>query len=188
MYKKKLYQAVTLFSILIIFIMQLVNFTSTEILNTQIQYLTKTLLSENTPQKTGPEIGITAPDFNYKNTNNQDTSLVSLGNKKTKILVFSSIECPYCKSFYPEIEKFIEKHTDVSITVMQLNSTIVENKKLITDNNYNFEILAVNPQIFKNYQISHTPTTVILNKNDVIKNSKVLSKYEELEDILANSI
>ncbi|WP_299438852.1 TlpA disulfide reductase family protein [uncultured Aquimarina sp.] len=131
--------------------------------------------------------GIEAPAFSLINKENKEVSLATLSKEKKKILVFSSSTCQYCQDYYPELDKYTKENQEIEVIVIQAESTPEENEKLITNNNYSFDILVADQQVWQDYQIQATPTTIILDENNKIISSSISSTYADLTNLLGDS-
>ncbi|UZO81565.1 redoxin family protein [Aquimarina sp. ERC-38] len=110
-----------------------------------------------------PKVGATAQDFVLYDQNNKAVSLEDI--KKPKILlIFSSALCDTCKEFYPYINQFDSQNPEeVAVLVLQTESSVTDNKKMLSDNQYNFTILDAGAPIFEAYQVISTPTSVLID-------------------------
>ncbi len=129
-------------------------------------------------------IGTPAPEFMLKNSEGKEVSLATMNPNKKKILVFSSPDCHYCTEYYPELDKFTKANSDVAVVVIQAASTPESNKQLITNNEYTFNVLAGDQTVALSYRIQGTPTTIILDENNMILSSGYPTKSKEIEDMI----
>jgi len=132
--------------------------------------------------------GTIAPEFTLKDSNNQNISLANLQKEKKKILVFSSSTCPYCEEYYPSLDKYEKEHGDeVEIIVVQAASTPEQNKKFLSDHNYNFKVLVADQKTMADYNVVGTPTTIVLDTSNNVVGSMMSSTYGDLLNLIPDN-
>ncbi|WP_188112203.1 redoxin domain-containing protein [Aquimarina sp. RZ0] len=142
----------------------------------------ESLMDTNVAKDDIIDVGSQAPNFKLKNTEGDITTLKELPEGK-KLLVFSSQNCPHCKDFYPKLGQFAKANKNVSIIIIQANASLSDIKQFSETSKYNFKILQANSDVFYDYNISATPTSILLDTNNAVLNSGVVGSYEQIEQL-----
>jgi len=123
-------------------------------------------------------IGITAPDFSWKE-DGEDKSLHSLTGTDYYIVLFFSSNCPHCQMEIPDFYTFISGIENIKVVAVGLEDE-KESWEAMTDGYTEFiNILDLDKwssQKVKDYGITAIPTYLVL---DVDK--KILAKPEDFE-------
>jgi len=127
--------------------------------------------------------GTPAPSFISKDENLADVSTESLKGKKT-LLVFSQPSCSFCLDFYPVLNEFKDKQSDVDVVIMQVGSNAKDNKAYKNKHDIQVPIVAATYEDWRNYKVQGTPTSVLIDEDGKIITSGIVSNLEELERML----
>jgi peroxiredoxin len=133
-------------------------------------------------------VGKPAPLFDYVNIQGEEKSLEKLDARAT-LLVFWSSWCGHCKEAMPELKAMYEKYDDKGLEIVGISldqqsdqaKAFINELALPWDNTIDPSLSKVN--ISEMYNITHTPTLYLLNKNKhiVAKPKTVLSVEKSLD-------
>lgn len=134
-------------------------------------------LNSNLPpsvnQVTGPQIGLTAPDFTLKDLNGNTVKLSSLRGKPVYLNFWASW-CPPCKAEIPEIQNFYQINKD-NVTVLAVNLTFNDKLSdvvnLLKASNANFPVLLdtnAKSSVADAYQVYGIPASFFIDKNGIL--------------------
>jgi len=121
-----------------------------------------------------------APDFALTNPQLKKTSLQDLAQNRIKLLIFTDVDCDYCKAYYPVLHKFKTKYPQIDIIIIRLHATPKDNGLFLDETGYNFTVLVGNKQVFDDYDVALTPTTFVLAKDNTILTSALVANDEGL--------
>ncbi len=130
----------------------------------------------------GLDSGTAAPDFVLTNFDNEVVNLSDYRGEKV-FLVFSSIDCLYCKEFWPEIKKFQEKYAEIKI-VMISKGTDEENLAMINENDFNFGVLRWEEEMAQSYQVPGTPFIYLIDENGIVQFSGFSEDLANIEQLI----
>lgn len=96
-----------------------------------------------------------------------------LAEDKVNVLIFWSVDCPHCRTALPEINAWLLKHSDglnvVSAAKVTSEATKTKTQEFCDSNQFAFRTLAdVDLQISNLYQVTTTPTVVIIGPDGVV--------------------
>ena len=123
-----------------------------------------------------------APDIKALTVDGENFNLESLKNTK-KIVVFASDDCIYCKEYYPKLNEFSKIYTAYDIIVVLPEVKQERIKELSQQHDYNFTWLSGDSETYVEYQIDHTPTTILINEDNYITKMVYFTKTREIEEI-----
>ena len=123
--------------------------------------------------KTGPAVGLTAPDFSLADLNGKKTDLKQFTAKsKATLLNFWATWCPPCRAEIPELVAFYKAYAGRGVTVVAVNLQQSPNevREFARKNGMRFPVLTDTAGSVGNlYQIYAIPTTFILDRNGKIR-------------------
>ncbi|HWR41529.1 TlpA disulfide reductase family protein [Sporomusa sp.] len=109
-------------------------------------------------------------------------SLIALDGKTTKVtpsgqiivLNFWATWCPPCREEMPELNKFAQKHGDkVSFYTVNIQESAEKVAEFITQNKYTMNVLLdKDGEVAKTFRINAIPTTLVVDKQGIIKYRK----------------
>ena len=136
-------------------------------------------------------VGKPAPLFDYVNIRGEEKSLENLDASAT-LLVFWSSWCGHCKNAMPELKAMYEKYRDKGLEIVGISldeqsdeaRAFINNLALPWENIIDRSLSEVD--IAAMYNISHTPTLYLLDKNKhiVAKPKTVLSVEKSLNSLV----
>ena len=115
-------------------------------------------------------IGRIAPDFFWKE-NEKKLQLSTLNEAKNYVLVFWSTDCSHCLKEIPELHKLLRDKKAVKVVAFSMEKNDFRWKKMIATLPNWHHILGLNKwenKIAKMYNISGTPTYIVLDANKKI--------------------
>ncbi len=131
-----------------------------------------------------PEAGASAPTFSFEDQHGNMIGLTSFTTPKA-LLVFSSAQCHSCKDFYPHLQQYIDSKDPLDVAVIQIDSDKAGNIAMLKENGYNFRTLVGTNEIFNEYRVTSTPTTILIDTTTkTIIKSENLSTLEEILNFL----
>lgn len=131
--------------------------------------------------------GVEAPTFALLDENKQEVMVADYKGKKT-LLVFSQESCGYCTKFLPILNEFKKERQDVNIAVMQLNSTPDQNIAYKKENGIHLSFLAATETELQNYKVKYTPTSILLDEEGKVIDSRSVSTLEDLIQFVEQTI
>ncbi|WP_299834710.1 TlpA disulfide reductase family protein [uncultured Tenacibaculum sp.] len=157
----------------------------TETKKDRLVIVSDTLLSEQKINIITPLENVYAPYFALPNKDGRIVTSDNLLQYKKKLLVFTDRTCDHCTAFYPELEKFAQKHkNDFYVVAIQYDTNTEQLQKFTSEKKYHFNMLAANDAVFIDYKIMGTPTIMLLDeKNFIQKNNNGLFSLQELEEL-----
>ncbi|MFZ3100663.1 MAG: TlpA disulfide reductase family protein [Desulfitobacteriaceae bacterium] len=138
----------------------------------------KSNLPPSVNQATGPQIGLTAPNFTLKDLNGNIVKLSDFRGKPVYLNFWASW-CPPCKAEIPEIQQFYQQNKDkVAVLAVNLtfNDKLSDVVKLLKDSNANFPVLLdtnANSSVADAYQVYGIPASFFIDKNGLIRETHV---------------
>ena len=134
----------------------------------------------------GITVGKTLPQFTLRSLDGQSITVGSSNN--ITILNFWTTWCPPCRSEMPELNEFVLQYID-KVTFYAIN--LSEESKVVNDfmytNRYSIPVLLDSDgEVGKLFRIQYIPTTIVVDRNGVIKYRKSgpVTKTE-LEDVVS---
>ncbi|HAS43657.1 MAG TPA: hypothetical protein DCS93_24465 [Microscillaceae bacterium] len=121
-----------------------------------------------------------APNFALTNPQLTKTSLQDLAQNQRKLVIFTDVDCDYCKAYYPVLHKFKTKYPQIDIVIIRLHATPKDNGLFLDETGYDFTVLVGNKQVFDDYDVAMTPTTFVLAKDNTILTSALVADDEGL--------
>ena len=135
-------------------------------------------LPSSTHQTTGPQVGLTAPNFTLKDLNGNILKLSDFRGKPVYLNFWTSW-CPPCKAEIPEIQKFNQQNID-KVAVLAVNITfndkIPDVVNILKADNANFPVLLdtdANSSVADSYQVYGIPASFFIDKNGIIRETHV---------------
>lgn len=121
----------------------------------------------------GPEVGLTAPDFTLELMSGGQVSLSSLRGNAVVINFWASW-CGPCRAEMPAIENIYNEYKQQGLVVLAVNATIqdslIEAQAFVTQYGLTFPILLDSDGTVSNaYRLSGLPTTYFIGRDGVIK-------------------
>ena len=121
----------------------------------------------------GVIVGKQIPTFTLKNLDGKPVEIGVINNKVT-VINFWATWCPPCREEMPELNKFAAENSDKVIFVAV---NIQEDKRKVGDfmqnNKYTMPVLLdEDGAVAKTFRVSAIPTTVIVDKDGIIKYRK----------------
>ena len=143
-------------------------------------------IAQSVPQV--PEQGKPAPDFSSPALSGGEIALADYTGKVV-IVNFWATWCPPCKAEMPGINDFYETHQEEGLVVLAVNAEESESevRPFIEASGFTFPVL-LDPagSIVNQYQIHNFPTTIIIDRNGVVRHIQVgMISEEELETAVA---
>jgi len=135
------------------------------------------------PKNTMLAIGEKVPSYLLKDAQSNEVSFPLTTNKKT-LLVFSRPDCPYCEKYLPKVIKYAKDNKD------KLNAVIIEQGKpddikgRTLGKESNTQLLVTDSEKFlTDLGIQYTPSTFLLDSNNVVMINGVFSSQEDLNKL-----
>lgn len=125
-------------------------------------------------EKTGLQIGETAPDFTLLNVQGEEMTLSDFRGKKV-ILNFWASWCGPCRKEMPDMQKFYETYKGNDVEILAVNLTYFERKRehvdeFIKEFGLTFPIpLDVEKKQYEAYKVLTIPTTYFLDEQGIIQ-------------------
>ncbi len=88
---------------------------------------------------------------------------------ENKVLIFSSGNCSFCEDYYPTLDSLARQNPNISLNVVQSDTSPELNLAFLKSNNFAFKMLTVEDIIFDKLNIMYTPTTFVLNSDNTVK-------------------
>jgi len=136
-----------------------------------------------TSEKQAPSKGAFAPDFMWKESNNQDVALSSFRGDKPVFVNFWGTWCPPCRAEMPAMESFYQKHKDeiqmigVSMAPRDDPAGVLS---FVTDANYSWKFIHDGDyKIAEKYQVASVPSSYFIDRNGIIKVVQVGAMTDE---------
>ncbi len=138
--------------------------------------------------------GNTAPDFQLKNL---DGAAVTLSSQQGRpvLLNFWATWCGPCRAEMPFIQEIYQdakwQARGLLILAVNLRESEAAVRKFVADSGYTFTVLLdTGGQVGRLYNISAIPTTHIINKDGIIKNSRVgaFTGKAQIEQMISASL
>lgn len=143
-------------------------------------------------QKSGLQIGESAPDFTLTNLQGESMSLSDYRGNKV-ILNFWASWCGPCRSEMPDMQKFYEAKQDENIEILAVNLTHFERQrehveKFVEEFGITFPIpLDEENQQYETYEVLTIPTTFFIDEKGIIQQKHVgPMSYEFMEETIAS--
>lgn len=120
----------------------------------------------------GITVGKTVPVFTLKNMDGKEVTVGKSG--KVTIINFWATWCPPCREEMPELEKFAVKHQQtVNFYALNIQEPGDKVADFLKQNKYTMPVLLDSEGVVgKTFRISAIPTTIVVDKNGVIKYRK----------------
>jgi cytochrome c biogenesis protein CcmG/thiol:disulfide interchange protein DsbE len=124
-------------------------------------------------RKVGPQVGYQAPDFKLDSLISNDVQLnrIIKANKVT-LINFWGIWCPYCVREIPELVGFYQQYHQrrVEILAVDVGDNPQKVPAFVRKNKMTFPVLIdKNNRVNALYQISGFPTTIIVDRQGMIR-------------------
>ncbi len=134
------------------------------------------------------EIGVTpGKQFDGFTLTNLDGKPITVGSSgKVTVINFWATWCPPCREELPELNKFAKKYQQsLAFYAVDIQEDSDKVGEFITKNNYTMTTLLDNDgTVAKNFRISAIPTTIVIDKDGLIKFRKsgpvTMSELEEV--------
>lgn len=143
-------------------------------------------------QKSGLQIGESAPDFTLTNLQGESMSLSDYRGNKV-ILNFWASWCGPCRSEMPDMQKFYEAKQDENIEILAVNLTHFERQrehveKFVEEFGITFPIpLDEENQQYETYEVLTIPTTFFIDEKGIIQQKHVgPMSYEFMEKTIVS--
>ena len=136
-------------------------------------------------------LGNIAPELEIPQFNGEPVSLRSL-EADYIIVAFWEPNCGHCKTIIPKLHEMYQEIQDKNVKVLAINTQISQEEwtEFIEKHKLNNWINAWDPHRFSNfnslYNITHTPTLFLLDKDKKIIAKKI--SVETIEDIIKNEL
>ena len=117
----------------------------------------------------GITVGKVAPSFTLNGLNGNPVTVGKTG--KITMLNFWATWCPPCRQEMPELEVFANKHKDtILFAAINLQEPTAKVKEFLEQNKYSLPVLLDGEgQVGSAFLIRAIPTTIVLDKNGIIK-------------------
>lgn len=117
----------------------------------------------------GVRVGKALPEFSLNNLEGQNVSVGGPG--KITVINFWATWCPPCREEMPELERFFEKNQQkIQFYAINLQESQGKVQDFMYENKYTMPVLLdANGIVAKQFQIAAIPTTIIVDKNGLIK-------------------
>jgi peroxiredoxin len=129
-----------------------------------------------------------APNFTTQALSGSETALADYAGDVV-VVNFWATWCPPCKAEMPGINAFYERHQAEGLVVLAVNAKESESlvRPFIESNQFTFPVL-LDPAgaIVNQYQVRSFPTTVIIDRDGIVRHIQVgMISEEELETAVA---
>jgi cytochrome c biogenesis protein CcmG, thiol:disulfide interchange protein DsbE len=122
--------------------------------------------------ETGVTAGKVLPQFTLSDLAGHE---LTVGRADKLIVInFWATWCPPCLAEMPELNRFVDKHqADVAFLAINIQEPVGKVADFMTQNNYKMQVLLdKDGSIAKNFRVSAIPTTIVADKNGVVKYRK----------------
>lgn len=121
---------------------------------------------------TGVTVGKRLPEFALATLAGNETKVTLDG--QIIVLNFWATWCPPCRQEMPELEKFARQYSGkvmfYAINIQEPSDTVTE---FLTQNQYTMKVLSdKDGEVAKNFRINSIPTTLVVDKQGIIKYRK----------------
>lgn len=129
------------------------------------------------PDKPAVDSGVTVgkrlPEFTLSTLDGKMTK-VSPAAQQVTILNFWATWCPPCRQEMPELEKFAQQYSGkVSFYAINIQEPAATVNEFLTHNKYTMNVLSDKTgEVSKNFRINSIPTTLVIDKQGIIKYRK----------------
>lgn len=126
-----------------------------------------------------------------------DGSTISLNDLRGQpvLLNFWATWCPPCRSEMPHIQELYEdpewQARDLVILAVDIQESEATAREFMTSNGYSFTVLLdTKGEVARSYNVRGIPTTVIIDKDGIIRNERVgaFTSKAQIEQFISNSI
>lgn len=124
------------------------------------------------PVETGVTVGKTLPGFTLAALDGKQVKVASSG--QFIVLNFWATWCPPCRQEMPELDKFAQKYSGkVLFYAVNIQESAEKAAEFMTQNKYTMNVLLdKDGEVAKTFRINAIPTTLVVDKQGVIKYRK----------------
>jgi cytochrome c biogenesis protein CcmG/thiol:disulfide interchange protein DsbE len=126
-----------------------------------------------TSEQQAPTKGAFAPDFMWKDTDNQTVALSSFRGTKPVFVNFWGTWCPPCRQEMPEMEKFYQLHKDQIQMIgvsMYPRDDPTQVLNFVKDANYSWKFIHDGDyKVADKYHVDSVPSSYFIDRNGIIK-------------------
>jgi cytochrome c biogenesis protein CcmG/thiol:disulfide interchange protein DsbE len=129
----------------------------------------------STDSTQSPQVGKPAPDFYFENPEGESTSLSQLQGKPV-LLNFWATWCGPCVYEMPFLEQIYEEWPDEELVLLGVNigESSTQAAEFMQSNGLSFTVLLDSETaVAQKYKIKYIPTTFLIDKEGVIKETQV---------------
>lgn len=119
-------------------------------------------------------VGRKCPDFKaplISNSVEQNWSSM-ISPEKLNVLIFWSVDCPHCRKSLPEINAWLKENSEglnvISAAAITSEATKIRTREYCQTNEFVFPTLVDDMQISKLYNVTMTPTILIIRPDGVV--------------------
>jgi methylamine dehydrogenase accessory protein MauD len=138
-------------------------------------------------ETTGLPVGSPAPGFDLPNLEGEAVTLESLRSLgKPILLLFADPECDHCKEVLPEVGRWQEELADEFTIAVISSDDPEENRVMSNEHGLSRVLLEEDWEISEAYEVSGTPSAVLVNPDGTI-GSSLAEDVEEVEDLVSQA-
>lgn len=144
--------------------------------------------SKNGPQQVaGLPVGTPAPVFDLPNLEGEAVTLESLRSLgKPILLLFTDPGCDYCEEMLPEVGRWQDEFADEFTIALISRDDPEENRAMSNEHGLSRVLLQDDWEVSDVYQVSGTPSAVLVNPDGTI-GSSLAEEAEEIEDLVSQA-
>jgi peroxiredoxin len=138
-----------------------------------------------------PEVGNKAPSFTLKDIDGNSVSLSDFPDRVV-ILDFWATWCHACKESSQELDRLYRKYKERGVIILGISidrgDDAIEKVRFFAERyKLSYPMLMDEQEVNKKYQVTHIPTTFILDKNHVIRKI-FIGSIPELRDKISDQV
>jgi methylamine dehydrogenase accessory protein MauD len=143
---------------------------------------------EEGPSAGGLPVGETAPDFELPSLQGKTLTLESLrAPERPVVLLFTDPDCGPCKKLLPDVGRWQAEHSDKLTVVLMSQGESDENATMASEHGLTNVLLQDDWEIASAYQISATPSAVLVRPDGTI-GSSVFEGVSAVRDFVAGTV
>ncbi|WP_094604708.1 Thiol-disulfide oxidoreductase ResA [Sporomusa silvacetica DSM 10669] len=121
---------------------------------------------------TGVTVGKRLPEFALADLNGKETKVTL--DKQLIVLNFWATWCPPCRQEMPELDKFARQHNGkLTFYAINIQEPVDKVTEFLVQNQYTMNVLTDNDgEVTKAFHINSIPTTLVIDKQGIIKYRK----------------
>lgn len=121
---------------------------------------------------TGVTVGKRLPEFALANLNGKETKVIL--DKQPIVLNFWATWCPPCRQEMPELDKFVRQHNGkLTFYAINMQEPVDKVTEFLVQNQYTMNVLTdKDGEVAKTFHINSIPTTVVIDKQGIIRYRK----------------